>query len=205
MSISCLATTGIIRVTRGRLTLSPSTRFLERPRSASGHWARLAFSAPSRRSPRDHRSMQRTLVLVKPDGVQRGLVGAIVARLERRGLKLIGLKMMRISKEVAARHYAEHQGKPFFDGLIAFITSGPVVAMIWEGREAVTVVRSLMGATDPLKAGPGTIRGDLALDLGMNLIRGSDSPGRSETEIALFFDRGELYAYDRTADRWIRE
>lgn len=149
--------------------------------------------------------MQRTLVLVKPDGVQRGLVGAIVARLERRGLKLIGLKMMRISKEVAARHYAEHQGKPFFDGLIAFITSGPVVAMIWEGREAVTVVRSLMGATDPLKAGPGTIRGDLALDLGMNLIHGSDSPGRAETEIALFFDRGELYAYDRTADRWIRE
>jgi nucleoside-diphosphate kinase len=149
--------------------------------------------------------MQRTLVLVKPDGVQRGLVGAIVARLERRGLKLIGLKMMRISKEVAAHHYAEHQGKPFFDGLIAFITSGPVVAMIWEGREAVTVVRSLMGATDPLKAGPGTIRGDLALDLGMNLIHGSDSPDRAETEIALFFERGELHEYDRTADRWIRE
>jgi nucleoside-diphosphate kinase len=149
--------------------------------------------------------MQRTLVLVKPDGVQRGLVGAIVARLERRGLKLIGLKMMRISTEVAAHHYAEHQGKPFFDGLIAFITSGPVVAMIWEGREAVTVVRSLMGATDPLKAGPGTIRGDLALDLGMNLIHGSDSPARAETEIALFFERGELHVYDRTADRWIRE
>jgi nucleoside-diphosphate kinase len=149
--------------------------------------------------------MQRTLVLVKPDGVQRGLVGAIVARLERRGLKLIGLKMMRISKEVAAHHYAEHQGKPFFDGLIAFITSGPVVAMIWEGREAVTVVRSLMGATDPLKASPGTIRGDLALDLGMNLIHGSDSPARAETEIALFFKAGELHEYDRTADRWIRE
>jgi nucleoside-diphosphate kinase len=149
--------------------------------------------------------MQRTLVLVKPDGVQRGLVGAIVARLERRGLKLIGLKMMRISKEMAARHYAEHQGKPFFDGLIAFITSGPVVAMIWEGREAVTVVRNLMGATDPLKAVPGTIRGDLALDLGMNLIHGSDSPARAETEIALFFERGELHEYDRTADRWIRE
>ena len=149
--------------------------------------------------------MQRTLVLVKPDGVQRGLVGVIVARLERRGLKLTGLKMMRISKEVAARHYAEHQGKPFFDGLIAFITSGPVVAMIWEGREAVTVVRSLMGTTDPLKASPGTIRGDLALDLGMNLIHGSDSPARAETEIALFFERGELHEYDRTADRWIRE
>jgi nucleoside-diphosphate kinase len=149
--------------------------------------------------------VQRTLVLVKPDGVQRGLVGAIVARLERRGLKLIGLKMMRITKDVAARHYAEHQGKAFYDGLIAFITSGPVVAMIWEGREAVIVVRSLMGATDPLKAAPGTIRGDLALDLGMNLIHGSDSPARADTEIALFFGQGELHNYDRTVDRWIRE
>src|ERR1700694_1480953 len=149
--------------------------------------------------------MQRTLVLVKPDGVQRGLVGAIVARRERRGLKLIGLKMMRITKDVAARHYAEHQGKPFFDGLIAFITSGPGGGMIWEGREAVSVVRSLMGATDPLKAAPGTIRGDLALDLGMNLIHGSDSPARAETEMALFFGKGELHDYDRTVDRWIRE
>lgn len=149
--------------------------------------------------------MQRTLVLVKPDGVQRGLVGVIIARLERRGLKLLGLKMMQISKDVAARHYGEHQGKSFYDGLIAFITSGPVVAMIWEGREAVTVVRSLMGATDPLKAGPGTIRGDLALDLGMNLIHGSDSPGRAETEIALFFEPRELHEYERTTDRWIRD
>ena len=149
--------------------------------------------------------MQRTLVLVKPDGVQRGLVGTIVGRLERRGLKLVGLKMMRITRDVAARHYAEHQGKPFYDGLIAFITSGPVVAMIWEGREAVSVVRSLMGATDPLKAAPGTIRGDLALDLGMNLIHGSDSSARAETEISLFFGEGELHDYERTADRWIRE
>ena len=149
--------------------------------------------------------MQRTLVLVKPDGVQRGLVGAIIGRLERRGLKLISLRMMRLTKEVAARHYAEHQGKPFYDGLIAFITSGPVVAMIWEGREAVSVVRSLIGATDPLKAAPGTIRGDLALDLGMNLIHGSDSPERAETEIALFFNKGELHDYERAADRWIRE
>ena len=149
--------------------------------------------------------MQRTLVLVKPDGVQRALVGSIVGRLERRGLKLVGLKMMQITKEVAARHYAEHQGKPFYDGLIAFITSGPVVAMIWEGREAVTVVRGLMGATDPLKASPGTIRGDLALDLGMNLIHGSDSPARAETEIALFFSQSEVHDYERTVDRWIRE
>ena len=149
--------------------------------------------------------MQRTLVLVKPDGVQRGLIGPILARLERRGLKLVAMKMMRISRELAGRHYAEHQGKPFYDGLIAFITSGPVVAMIWEGREAVTVVRSVMGSTDPLKAAPGTIRGDLALDLGMNLIHGSDSVDRAESEMALFFSADELHDYERTADRWIRE
>jgi nucleoside-diphosphate kinase len=149
--------------------------------------------------------MQRTLVLVKPDGVQRGLVGEIIGRLERRGLKLLSLKLMQISRELAARHYAEHQGKPFYNGLLAFITSGPVVAMIWEGREAVTVVRSLMGSTDPLKAAPGTIRGDLALDIGMNLIHGSDSPARAEAEMALFFDHAELHEYERTADRWIRE
>jgi nucleoside-diphosphate kinase len=150
-------------------------------------------------------SAERTLVLIKPDGVQRELVGEIVQRIERRGLKLVGLKMMWMSKDLAARHYAEHQGKPFYDGLIAFITSGPVVAMIWQGREAVSVVRSLMGATDPLKATPGTIRGDLALDHGMNLIHGSDSAARAQTEMALFFGEGELHDYERTADRWIRE
>jgi nucleoside-diphosphate kinase len=150
-------------------------------------------------------AQQRTLVLVKPDGVQRGLVGEILRRIEQRGLKLVGLKLMHISKEVAARHYAEHQAKPFYEGLLTFITSGPVVAMIWEGREAVSVVRSLMGTTDPLKAAPGTIRGDLALDLGMNLIHGSDSPDRAATEIGLFFNNAELYDYERTVDRWIRE
>ena len=149
--------------------------------------------------------MQRTLVLIKPDGVQRGLIGEILGRLERRGLKLVALKLMDVSHDTAARHYAEHQGKPFYEGLLRFITGGPIVAMIWEGREAVTVVRSLMGATDPLKAAPGTIRGDLALDHGMNLIHGSDSPARAETEMALFFSAKELHEYDRTADRWIRE
>ena len=148
---------------------------------------------------------QRTLVLVKPDGVQRALVGEILRRLEGRGLKLVGLKMMTVSNEVAGRHYAEHQGKPFYGGLISFITSGPVVAMVWEGREAVAVVRALMGATDPLKAQPGTIRGDLALDHGMNLIHGSDSPARAETEVALFFKPGEHFEYERTIDRWVRE
>lgn len=149
--------------------------------------------------------MQRTLVLIKPDGVQRGLIGEIVGRFERRGLKLIALKMLQLPRDQASRHYAEHQGKPFYEGLLGFITSGPIVAMIWEGREAVTVVRSLMGSTDPLKALPGTIRGDLALDHGMNLIHGSDSPARAEAEIALFFSEAELHEYERTVDRWIRE
>src|SRR2546422_8375218 len=146
--------------------------------------------------------MQRTLVLVKPDGVQRGLIGPILARLERRGLKLVAMKMMRISRELAGRHYAEHQGKPFYDGLIAFITSGPVVAMIWEGREAVTVGRSVMGSTDPLKASPGTIRGDLALDLGMNLIHGADSPARAPNQKGPFFRPAERPQHQRTPGRW---
>ncbi len=147
--------------------------------------------------------IQRTLVFVKPDGVQRGLVGEIISRLEERGLKLIAMKMMRISADLAARHYAEHQGKAFHDGLIDFITSGPVVAMICEGREAVAVVRSLMGTTDPLNAAPGTIRGDLAVDLLMNLIHGSDSPSRADDEIELFFRPEELVTYDRNTDHWI--
>ena len=149
--------------------------------------------------------MQRTLVLVKPDGVQRMLVGEIIRRLEGRGLRLLGLKLMQVTADLAGRHYAEHREKPFYPGLIAFITSGPVVAMVWEGREAVAVVRALMGTTDPLKASPGTIRGDLALDLGMNLIHGSDSPERAQAEISLFFNPGEILEYDRTIDRWIRE
>jgi nucleoside-diphosphate kinase len=148
---------------------------------------------------------QRTLVLVKPDGVQRMLVGEIIQRLEQRGLTLVGLKLMQVSAELARRHYGEHEAKPFYPGLISFITSAPVVAMVWEGREAVAVVRALMGATDPLKALPGTIRGDLALDLGMNLIHGSDSAPRAETEIGLFFDQAEIFEYERSIDRWIHE
>lgn len=148
---------------------------------------------------------QRTLVLVKPDGVQRGLIGEIIKRIEARGLKLIALKLIQVSPDLATRHYAEHTGKPFFDSLVSFITSSPVVAMIWEGREAVAVVRTLMGSTDPLQAGPGTIRGDLALDLGMNLIHGSDSPARAEVEVDLFFRPDEIHGYERTNDRWIGE
>src|SRR3989441_7509120 len=136
--------------------------------------------------------MQRTLVWVKPDGVQRGLIGLILAGLERRGLKLVAMKMIRISRELAGRHYAEHQSKPFYNGLIAFITSGPVVAMIREGREAVAVVCSGMGRTGPPKAPPGTIRGDPAPALGVQLIHGSDSPARPETPMAPFFSAAEL-------------
>ncbi len=148
---------------------------------------------------------QRTLFLVKPDGVQRGLVGEIIRRLEARGLKLVAMKMMQITPELAARHYAEHRGKAFYDGLIAFITSGPVVALVCEGREAVAVVRSLMGATDPIKAGPGTIRGDLAVDLLMNLVHGSDSVAGAEAEVARFFGPEEFLRYDRSIERWITE
>lgn len=131
--------------------------------------------------------MEQTLVLVKPDGVQRKLVGEIISRLERKGFILRAAKMMQIDEELAGRHYAEHQGKPFFPGLVEFISSGPVVAMVWEGENAVAAVRKLMGATDPLEAAPGTIRGDLAAVMSENLIHGSDSPEAAQREIGLFF------------------
>ncbi|MBX6378217.1 MAG: nucleoside-diphosphate kinase [Clostridia bacterium] len=149
--------------------------------------------------------MERTFVMVKPDGVQRGLVGTVIDRLERRGLRLVGLKLMRVDEELARRHYEAHRDRPFFPGLVAFITSSPVVAMVWEGRSAVAVVRSLMGATDPVAAAPGTLRGDLALDVGMNLVHGSDSPAAAEREIALFFRPEELLDYRRDVDRWLCE
>lgn len=131
--------------------------------------------------------MEQTFVMVKPDGVQRKLVGEIISRLERKGFILRGAKMMQIDEELAGRHYAEHQGKPFFQGLVEFITSGPVVAMVWEGENAVAAVRKLMGATNPLDAAPGTIRGDLATVMSENLIHGSDSPEAAQREINLFF------------------
>jgi nucleoside-diphosphate kinase len=137
-------------------------------------------------------SMQRTLVLVKPDGVERRLVGELIGRLERRGLTMVGLKCLRLSREVATRHYAEHVDKPFFTGLVDFITSGPLVASVWEGPDAVVMVRTMMGATNPVQAQPGTIRGDLAVDLGENVVHGSDSPERALEEIALFFTPPEL-------------
>ena len=148
-------------------------------------------------------STERTLVLVKPDGVQRGLAGAIISRLEVRGLKIVAMKMMQVSNDLAMRHYGVHQGKPFFDGLVSFITSSPIIAMVLEGPGAVGMVRGTMGSTNPLQAGPGTIRGDLATDIGYNLIHGSDSPETAVQEVALFFTPEEVLTYDRAMDKWI--
>ena len=130
---------------------------------------------------------QRTLVLVKPDGVKKGLTGEIISRLEKKGLKIVAMRMLQMDKALARKHYAVHDGKPFFAGLVEFITSGPIVAVVVEGDKSVEVVRKLMGETDPVKAAPGTIRGDYGLDIGENLIHGSDSEENARTEIALFF------------------
>ena len=145
------------------------------------------------------------MVLVKPDGVQRGLIGEIISRLERRGLKLVGMKLMQVDDVLARQHYGEHVDRPFFAGLVAFITSSPVVAMAWEAENAVEAVRNTMGQTNPTTSPPGTIRGDLALDIGRNLVHGSDSPESAERELALFFGAGELLDYTRANDGWIKE
>ena len=129
----------------------------------------------------------RTLVLVKPDGVARGLVGEVVGRLERKGLRIVALEMRTLDAEIATRHDAEHEGKPFFEGLVSFITGGPLVALVAEGHRAVEAVRALMGATDPIASAPGSIRGDFALEIGENIVHGSDSPESAAREIALFF------------------
>ncbi len=150
---------------------------------------------------------ERTFVMVKPDGVQRGLIGEVISRLEDRGLKLVGAKFMQIDDELAREHYAEHVEKDFFPGLKEFITSGPVMAMVWEGQDATRQVRRMMGETDPADSAPGTIRGDLGLDLGRNVIHGSDheDEGANEREIDLFFDDDELVDYDRVDDEWLYE
>ena len=149
---------------------------------------------------------ERTFVMVKPDGVQRGLVGDVVARFEERGLKLVGAKFMQIGQELAEEHYGEHEDKPFFEDLTEFITSGPVMAMVWEGQDAVAQVRTMMGETDPAESAPGTIRGDLGLDLGRNVIHGSDTEeGSAEREIDLFFDDEELLDYERVDEQWLYE
>ena len=126
--------------------------------------------------------MERTLILVKPDGVQRALAGELVGRFEQRGLKLVAMKMLQMSPELAGRHYSDHIGKPFYEGLVAYITSGPVVAMVWEGKEAIAAARSTMGATKPAEAAPGTIRGDLGMEIGRNLVHGSDGPANAASQ-----------------------
>ena len=150
-------------------------------------------------------AQERTLVLVKPDGVQRGLIGEVVTRLERRGLHVVGMKLVRLSRELAERHYAEHSEKAFFPGLVEFITSAPVVAMVWEGPGAVALVRAMMGATDPAAAAPGTIRGDRGVSIGMNVVHGSDSARRAEEEIALYFSAGELSEWESALRPWLYE
>lgn len=147
--------------------------------------------------------MERSFVMVKPDGVQRSLAGEVIARLERRGLRLVACKLLSVSRELAEKHYAELREKPFFPGLIQFITSGPVLAMVWEGPGAVALIRGTMGATNPAAAAPGTIRADLAVDVGHNVVHGSDGPESAAREIELWFRPEELVSYQRAVDGWI--
>ncbi len=149
--------------------------------------------------------MERTFVIVKPDGVQRGLVGEIIARLERRGLRLAGAKFMAVSQELAETHYGIHKGKPFYDGLIEYITSAPVMAMVWEGPNAVAAVRQTMGATRPTEAAPGSVRHDYGLEVGRNITHASDSVENGKLETELWFKPEELVEWQRDVDRWIFE
>jgi len=149
--------------------------------------------------------MERTLLIIKPDGVQRGLIGEIITRLERRGLKIVGMKMMQISTELASQHYAVHKGKPFYEGLVDYITSSPVVVMAIEGKRAIEVLRATMGATNPVQATPGTIRADMAVEIGRNLVHGSDGPETAAFELGLFFSPDEILSWDRATERWISE
>ena len=149
--------------------------------------------------------MERTLIIIKPDGVERSLIGPITTRFEQRGLKIVALKMLQVSDELARRHYAVHQGKPFYEPLIQYITSAPVVVMVLEGPQAVQAARNTIGATKPVEAGAGTIRGDFGMMVGRNLVHGSDSPENAETEIALWFADREIVSYERAVDRWILE
>lgn len=147
--------------------------------------------------------MERTYLMVKPDGVQRGLVGEIVQRFEKKGFQLVGAKFLQIPRELAEQHYGEHKERPFFGELVDFITSGPVFAMVWQGDDVIATARQMMGKTNPKDAAPGTIRGDFATSVGMNIIHGSDSPESAEREINLFFKQEEVTSYDKTINRWI--
>lgn len=147
--------------------------------------------------------MEKTFLMVKPDGVQRNLIGEIVQRFEKKGFKLAGAKLMQISNELAEEHYGEHKERPFFGELVEFITSGPVFAMVWEGENVIATARNMMGKTNPLEAAPSTVRGDFGITVGKNIIHGSDSPESAEREINLFFDEKELVTYDKADTNWI--
>ncbi|AUS08703.1 nucleoside-diphosphate kinase [Laceyella sacchari] len=147
--------------------------------------------------------MEKTFIMVKPDGVQRGLIGEIVARFEKKGFQLVGAKLMTVSRELAEEHYAEHKERPFFGELVDFITSGPVFAMVWQGNNVIATARQMMGKTNPADALPGTIRGDYGVNVAMNIVHGSDSPTSAEREIALWFNEAEVNEYEKTINRWI--
>ncbi len=147
--------------------------------------------------------MEKTFLMVKPDGVQRNLIGEVVNRFESKGFKLAGAKLMNISQELAETHYSEHKERPFFRDLVSFITSGPVFAMVWEGENVISQARGMMGATNPVDAAPGTIRGDFAVQVSQNIIHGSDSPDSAEREVSLFFDESELVSYNKEISKWI--
>tara|TARA_B100000676_G_C18063227_1_gene839205 strand:+ start:2077 stop:2526 length:450 start_codon:yes stop_codon:yes gene_type:complete len=149
--------------------------------------------------------LETTLILIKPDGVQRALIGEIISRIEQKGLKIRGMKLMNVTEEIAGRHYEEHVDRPFFGSLVDFITSSPVVAMAVAGDNAVQVMRTIMGSTNPQEAAPGTIRGDFGMTIGMNLIHGSDSADSAVRELGIFFDSSEIIEYDRSVDTWVIE
>jgi len=149
--------------------------------------------------------MERTLVLIKPDAMQRGLASEVLGRLERRGLRIVGLKLMKVDRALAQRHYGEHAGKPFFEGLVSYITACPIIAAVFEGTGAVESVRSTMGKTNPREAAPGTIRGDYGLEIGRNLVHGSDSVESAEREVNLFFAPSEVLSVERSVDPWVFE
>ena len=149
--------------------------------------------------------MERTFLAIKPDGVQRGLVGEIIRRFEAKGFTLVGMKFMKVSRELAEEHYGVHRERPFFQGLVEFITSGPVVAMVWEGEGVIASARKLIGATNPLTAEPGTIRGDFGVNIGRNIIHGSDAPETAQQEVSLWFKEEELASWEPSLTPWIRE
>lgn len=149
--------------------------------------------------------MERTFIMIKPDGVQRGLISEIIGRFERKGFALVGMKFMSVSRELAEKHYDVHRERPFFSGLVQFISSAPVVAMVWEGKDVIAAARKIIGATKPIEAEPGTIRGDFGIDIGRNLIHGSDAPETAQQEIALWFKQEELTSWTASVQPWIYE